>query len=58
MFKKASPRLLAVGPLPPPIAGTSVSFQIFCDMVNSHPDRLKIDIINSGAISPFHSITL
>lgn len=42
------PRLLAIGPLPPPIAGTSVSFQVFCNLVNNHPERLKLDIINSA----------
>lgn len=48
MNKQPLPRLLAIGPLPPPIAGTSVSFQIFCNLVNDHPDRLKLDIINSA----------
>lgn len=48
MGRKTPPQLLVIGPLPPPIAGTSVSFQIFCDEVYSHPDRLKIDVINSA----------
>lgn len=48
MGRKTPPRLLVIGPLPPPIAGTSVSFQIFCDEVYSHPDRLQIDVINSA----------
>lgn len=48
MNKHPLPRLLAIGPLPPPIAGTSVSFQVFCNLVNHHPNRLKLDIINSA----------
>lgn len=48
MNRQPVPRLLAIGPLPPPIAGTSVSFQVFCNLVNNHPDRLKLDIINSA----------
>jgi len=48
MNRQVLPRLLAIGPLPPPIGGTSVSFQIFCNLVNNHPDCLKLDIINSA----------
>lgn len=48
MSGRTPSRLLVVGPLPPPIAGTSVSFQIFCDVVQSHPDTLKMDVINSA----------
>lgn len=48
MFRKDPPQLLVVGPLPPPVAGTSVSFQIFCNEAQNHPSRLKIDVINSA----------
>ncbi len=42
------PQILVVGPLPPPLAGTSVSFQIFCDVVKHRSDKLHIEIINSA----------
>jgi glycosyltransferase involved in cell wall biosynthesis len=41
-------QILVVGPLPPPLAGTSVSFQLFCNEVNRHPDKVRIKIINSA----------
>jgi glycosyltransferase involved in cell wall biosynthesis len=43
-----APRILVVGPLPPPLAGTSVSFQAFCDEVQRCPDRVQLDVINSA----------
>lgn len=36
-------RLLAVGSLPPPLGGTSVSFQIFCDEARRHLDLEVVD---------------
>lgn len=42
------PRILAVGPVPPPLNGTSVSFQVFIDEVRRHSDKVKIDVINSA----------
>ena len=42
------PRILAVGPVPPPLNGTSVSFQVFIDEVQRHSDKVKIDVINSA----------
>ena len=44
----ARTRLLVIGPLPPPLAGTSVSFKIFCDEVRKQPDRLQLKVINSA----------
>lgn len=40
--------LLAVGPLPPPLAGTSVSFDLFCQFVQSQADNLTLEVINSA----------
>lgn len=48
MFKEVPPRLLAVGPLPPPFSGTTVSFQIFCNVVNRHQAQLQIEVVNSA----------
>ena len=41
-------RILVIGPLPPPYAGTSVSFKLFCEYLQSHPDSFDVDIINSA----------
>ncbi len=43
-----NPLILAVGPVPPPLNGTSVSFQVFIDEVQRHSDKVKLDIINSA----------
>lgn len=48
MGSNRAPQLLVIGPLPPPVAGTSVSFQIFCDEVKSRPEQLQIKVINSA----------
>lgn len=48
MNTSARPRLLVIGPLPPPIAGTSVSFKIFLDIAAAHPDKLHVSVIDSA----------
>ena len=44
MTNRTTSQLLAVGPLPPPLDGTSVSFQIFCNESKAclHPKQLDI----------------
>ncbi len=42
MSKQGTNRLLAVGPLPPPYTGTTVSFQVFVDEV--HRQFMNIDL--------------
>ena len=42
------PRLLVVGPLPPPADGTSVSFQLFCRIIEECPVLGQLDIIDSS----------
>lgn len=41
-----SQTILAIGPLPPPVAGTNISFKIFCDTVSSY--HLNLEIIDSS----------
>ncbi len=41
-------KILAIGPLPPPLAGTSVSFETFCDEIYKYPEILHLQIINSA----------
>ena len=41
-------RILVIGPLPPPYAGTSVSFKLFYEYLLQHPDSFDADIINSA----------
>ncbi|MFN8444484.1 MAG: glycosyltransferase family 4 protein [Caldilineaceae bacterium] len=41
-------RLLAVGPKPPPLNGTSVSFQNFCDEVARYADQIQLTIIDTA----------
>ena len=48
MTFKSKSRILVIGPLPPPYAGTSVSFKLFCEYLQLHPDSFDIDIINSA----------
>jgi len=40
--------LLVIGPLPPPVAGTSVSFKLFCDFLENQTDNLHIKILNTA----------
>ncbi|MEZ4656453.1 MAG: glycosyltransferase family 4 protein [Caldilineaceae bacterium] len=44
MTANQTPRLLIVGPLPPPINGTGVSFQLFCDELAHYPARHNTDL--------------
>ena len=48
MTDRTKSHLLVVGPLPPPLDGTSVSFQIFCNEAKTclHPEQL--DIVDSS----------
>lgn len=46
--KNKIPHILVVGPLPPPLAGTSVSFKLFCSEIEHHPAKLHAEIINSA----------
>jgi len=41
-------RLLFVGPLPPPLDGTSVSFQLFCEEIKHQAEIQSIEIIDSS----------
>jgi glycosyltransferase involved in cell wall biosynthesis len=48
MNESMMPRILAVGSLPPPLGGTSVSFQVLCDEVRRHADKLQLDVIDAA----------
>ena len=48
MTHQSIPRILAVGSLPPPLGGTSVSFQVFCDEVKRQPEQVEIDVIDAA----------
>lgn len=41
-------QLLVIGPLPPPVAGTSVSFKLFCDFLDKKSDKVSIKTLNSA----------
>ena len=41
-------QLLVIGPLPPPLAGTSVSFKLFCDFLEYQSDRVSIKTLNTA----------
>jgi glycosyltransferase involved in cell wall biosynthesis len=41
-------KILVVGPLPPPVAGTSISFQTFCAELPKYADRVEVEVINSA----------
>ncbi len=41
-------RLLAVGPLPPPLTGTPVSFDIFCEQAKNSPAVRSLLIVDSS----------
>lgn len=45
---KDSVQLLVVGPLPPPPVGGTVSFQLFCDYIESQAEFLYLSIIDSS----------
>jgi glycosyltransferase involved in cell wall biosynthesis len=42
------PRLLVVGPLPPPPCGPTVSFQLFCNEVGHHTEMQPVEVIDSS----------
>ena len=46
--KDSRPRILVVGPLPPPINGTGVSFQLFCNEVQNHTETHHLEVIDSS----------
>lgn len=52
MPKGNLPRILVVGPLPPPICGTAVSFQLFCNEIQRHTTDHQLEIINSAPRKP------
>lgn len=39
---------MVIGPLPPPLAGTSVSFKLFCDFLTAQSDNINIRIVNTA----------
>ena len=39
-------KLLIVGPLPPPVGGTTRSFELFCDEIKRYP--LEVEILDSS----------
>ncbi|MBX2846822.1 MAG: glycosyltransferase family 4 protein [Acidiferrobacterales bacterium] len=41
-------QLLAIGPLPPPLAGTSVSFKLFCDFLATQSEKVSVKIISTA----------
>ncbi|MBX2870316.1 MAG: glycosyltransferase family 4 protein [Acidiferrobacterales bacterium] len=45
-------QLLVIGPVPPPLSGTSVSFQLFCDYVEANSDAVTLRILNSSPKKP------
>lgn len=45
---RATPRVLAVGPLPPPPDGTSVSFELFCRTLGEMPQAVTLKIVDSS----------
>jgi len=46
--KQKLKNLLVIGPLPPPVAGTSVSFKLFCDFLENQPDKISFTTINTA----------
>lgn len=48
MNPKQGQRLLAIGPLPPPLAGTSVSFDLFREFIQTESKNLDLLVINSA----------
>ena len=41
-------KLLALGPLPPPLTGTPVSFDIFCELAKKSPHIQKLVVVNTS----------
>jgi len=48
MHKENRSQLLAVGPLPPPLAGTSVSFELFKEHISAYSTQLNLTVIDSA----------
>lgn len=48
MKRDRLPRLLVVGPLPPPLCGPTVSFQLFCNEVGRHTEIQRMEVIDSS----------
>ena len=48
MAEHQPPRLLVVGPLPPPVDGTSVSFELFCSELRATVGNLHLEIVDSS----------
>ena len=48
MTKKQLPKLLAVGPLPPPFDGPGTSFELFCREVQDQADIAVLKIVDSS----------
>jgi len=48
-LNKQKKRILAIGFLPPPFGGVSVSFKIFCDIISKN-DKLELKVINLSDI--------
>ena len=46
-FESTHATILAVGPLPPPLTGTPISFQIFCDEVR-RSQEVNLDVIDAS----------
>lgn len=46
--KHVNKQLLVIGPLPPPLAGTSVSFKLFCDYLDKHADTVGVKVLNTA----------
>ena len=46
--KQKFTQLLVIGPLPPPVAGTSVSFKLFCEFLEKKSDKVCITTLNTA----------
>ncbi len=49
MERSCLPRLLVIGPLPPPVGGASISFELFCRLAREQYRFDYMEIINSSA---------
>jgi glycosyltransferase involved in cell wall biosynthesis len=46
--REASPRLLLIGPLPPPLDGTSVSFDLLCREIARSRPEIDVHVVDSS----------
>lgn len=53
--QRRAPRLLAIGYLPPPLGGVSVSFKIFCDLA-AKDGKVDLEVINLSGRRANHSL--